>query len=63
MEKVDPRVIAISMTVAERILFDGPQAIIAIAEAWKKVDPTAEDFEKLVGVMEGMRPKDPLKKS
>lgn len=46
----------------ERIILEGPKAILSIASAWNKADPTAEDFEALADVLEAHRPKDPLKK-
>jgi hypothetical protein len=51
-----------SFLLIERIITEGPQIINNISAAWQKVDPTAEDFEALVGMLEAERPKDPLKK-
>jgi hypothetical protein len=58
---MDPKMLAAFLLI-EKIITEGPGIINDISAAWQKVDPTAEDFEALVGVMEGQRPKDPLKK-
>ena len=59
--KMDPKMLAAFLLI-ERIITDGPEIINSISAAWQKVDPTAEDFDALVTVMEAQRPKDPLKK-
>ena len=60
-KKMDPKMLAAFLLI-ERIITDGPEIINSISAAWQKVDPTAEDFDALVTVMEAQRPKDPLKK-
>ena len=45
-----------------QIIINGPQVILEISEAWAKADPSGEDWQVLVDVIEGLRPKDPLGK-
>lgn len=46
----------------QQIILNGPGIINEISAAWIKEDPTAEDFDVLVGVIDSLRPKDPLGK-
>lgn len=61
MDPLSPIGIAAFMLIS-RIITEGPQIINDVSAAWQKVDPTAQDFEALVTVIEAQRPKDPLKK-
>lgn len=58
---MDPKVLAAFLLI-EKIIIYGPQIINDISLAWAKEDATAEDFQVLVDVIEGLRPKDPLGK-
>lgn len=58
---MDPKVLAAYLLI-QQIIINGPGIINEIQMAWAKVDPTAEDFDALVEVIETMRPKDPLEK-
>jgi hypothetical protein len=58
---MDPIVAAATLMLIQRLITDGPAGVQKIMMAWQKVDPNAEDFEALIGIMEQERPKDPLK--
>jgi hypothetical protein len=45
-----------------QIILNGPFAILEISKAWSKVDPIGADYQALIDVIEGLRPKDPLGK-
>lgn len=58
---MDPKMVA-AFLIIEKLILEGPQIINDISAAWLKEDPTAEDFQVLVDVVESLRPKDPLNK-
>lgn len=59
---MDPRLAILLALIAERLLLEGPAAILKIKAAFANTEPTAEDFEGLISAMEAERPVDPLKK-
>jgi 3-deoxy-D-arabino-heptulosonate 7-phosphate (DAHP) synthase class II len=62
---VDPQTILITLTLVQTLVNNGPAGIKAVQDimlAWKKQDPTSEDFDALAALIEQYRPKDPLGK-